>query len=129
MKEREMKASDNILNLLVDPQSGNIRHATLAHTDCCGYRVEQLKGMNIGQLFLQPLDGIIEKISHSEYLKVISLPLCAASGETVNAKVYASFMTIENQPMLFLCVYELEQQHLDCRPLPAHEGLAPLYAC
>lgn len=119
-----MDTSDNILNLLVDPQSGSIRHATLALSHCCGYQAAQLKGMNVAQLFLQPLSSIIEKISHSEYLKVISMPVHTASGETVNAKVYASFMTIENQPMLFLCVYELEQHDLDRRQIPVHNGLA-----
>ncbi len=123
-----METSDNILNLLVDPQSGNIRHVTLALSHCCGYQAAQIKGMNVAQLFLQPLNTIIEKISHSEYLKVISLPIRTASGVTVNGKVYASFMTIENQPMLFLCVYELEQYNLDCRPIPTHDGLTA-FAC
>jgi hypothetical protein len=120
--------SDNILNLLVDPDSGDIRHATLALSRCCGYEASQLKKMNVTQLFLQTLDTIIGKISHSEYLKVISLPVRTASGDTVNAKVYASFMTIENQPMLFLCVYELEQHNLDCHPIPTQGDLAA-YAC
>ncbi len=102
-----MNDSDNILNLLVDPDSGDVRHASSSRPVCCGYPVELLKKMNVEQLFLQTLDSIIEKISHSEYLKVISLPLMTASGETVVAKVYASFMTIEQQPMLFLCVFEL----------------------
>jgi len=106
-----MNSTDNILNLLVDPESGEIRHATSATSDCCGYKTEQLKKMNISQLFLQPLNTIIEKISHSEYLKVISLRMSGVAGEIAHAKVYASFMTIENQPMLFLCVFELTPTH------------------
>jgi len=122
-----MNNTDNILNLLVDPESGEIKHATSATSDCCGYQTEQLKKMNISQLFLQPLSSIIEKISHSEYLKVISLRVSGELGEIANAKVYASFMTIENQPMLFLCVFELTPIHsnhfsvcLDAQPAYAY---------
>lgn len=119
-----MNDSDNILNLLVDPDSGDVRHASSSRPVCCGYPVELLKKMNVEQLFLQPLDGIIEKISHSEYLKVISLPLMAASGETITAKVYASFMTIEQQPMLFLCVFELTAAYCG-NLLPLQESRLP----
>ncbi len=122
-----MNSTDNILNLLVDPESGEIRHATSATSDCYGYQTEQLKKMNISQLFLQPLDTIIEKISHSEYLKVISLRLSDISGEIVNAKVYASFMTIENQPMLFLCVFEPTPSHGN--PLLSSNDTQSAYAC
>lgn len=122
-----MSDTDNILNLLVDPKSGDIRHATSARSLCCGYPTELLKKMNVAQLFLQPLDSIIEKISCSEYLKVISLPLNMASGEAVNARVYASFMTIEQQPMLFLCIFELTPDHGgELFPLPES---TPPFAC
>jgi len=121
-----MNSTDNILNLLVDPESGEIRHATSATSDCCGYKTELLKKMNISQLFLQPLNSIIEKISHSEYLKVISLRMSDVSGETVHAKVYASFMTIENQPMLFLCIFELTPTHGN--RLPGSNGTQAAYA-
>jgi hypothetical protein len=122
-----MDNTDNILNLLVDPVSGEIRHATSANSDCCGYQAEQIRKMNVSQLFLQPLEAIIEKISHSEYLKVISLRLCTALGEIANAKVYASFMTIENQPMLFLCVFELTSGYADRLPTSHSDQVA--YAC
>jgi len=122
-----MNDTDNILNLLIDPVSGDIRHATSSRSACCGYPTELLKKMNVAQLFLQPLDSIIEKISRSEYLKVISLPLNLASGETANARVYASFMTIEQQPMLFLCVFELAPPHDDS--LPPLQEIKPLYTC
>lgn len=122
-----MNDTDNILNLLIDPVSGDIRHATSSRSACCGYPTELLKKMNIAQLFLQPLDNIIEKISRSEYLKVISLPLNMASGETASARVYASFMTIEQQPMLFLCVFELSAPYDDS--LPLLQESKPPYAC
>jgi hypothetical protein len=125
-QEGNMDNTDNILNLLVDPVNGEIRHATSANSDFCGYQAEQIRKMNVAQLFLQPLEAIIEKISHSEYLKIISLRVCTASGETANAKVYASFMTIENQPMLFLCIFELAAAHTD--PLPTDRGSQLAYA-
>lgn len=125
-REGNMNDTDNILNLLIDPVSGDIRHATSSRSVCCGYPTELLKKMNIEQLFLQPLDSIVEKISRSEYLKVISLPLNMASGETASARVYASFMTIEQQPMLFLCVFELTPPQDDL--LPMQESKPP-YIC
>lgn len=101
-----MNHPDNVLNLLVDPDSGNIYHVSSLAKTYFGLTAEQLRGMNFSRIFRQSLEEIVAVVAQAGYLKEVTLymhePVTPAT-----AKAYASLMQIDNRAMLFLCVHGL----------------------
>ncbi len=102
-----MNNPDNVLNLLVEPDSGNIYHVSSLAKSYFGLTAEQLRGMNFSRIFRQPLREIVAVVAQAGYLKEVTLhmhePVTPAT-----ATAYASLMQIDNRAMLFLCVYGLQ---------------------
>lgn len=112
------------VNLLVDPESGDILYVSSGATDLYGYPMEQLKTMKISDISLLSAREISEKIGHSEYLQIIPLEIRLASGEIFGARAYASFMATSRSKSLFLCIFNQEPEAM--RPSPAPDpGFPP----
>ncbi|MBS4096154.1 MAG: hypothetical protein KGZ83_04860 [Sulfuricella sp.] len=99
-----MSNLDNVFNLLVDPESGNIYHVSSLAQTCFGFSPEQLRGMNFSGIFHQPLKEIISDVHHAGYLKEVTLQMHESISPSAT-KAYASLMKIDNRAMLFVCVY------------------------
>jgi hypothetical protein len=102
-----MPQVDDVINLLIDPQTGGILHVSCSTEDFYGYAVPQLKSMNASEIFTVPVEEIVGKVRSSEYLKVISLGVRLATGLTCDAKAYASFVASGKSETLFLSIFEI----------------------
>lgn len=105
------------VNLLVDPESGEILHVSSGTTDIYGYPMEQVKTMKISDISQLSAREIGEKIGHSEYLQIIPLEIRLASGEILDARAYASLITANRSESLFLCIFNQEPE-APCPPFP-----------
>lgn len=103
-----MNKLDNVLNLLVDPESGNIYHVSSLAKTYFGVPSEQLRGMNLSRIFHQPIGDILASVDDGGYLKEVSLQM-NESYPFSTAKAYASMMQIDKRSMLFLCIYGLQE--------------------
>lgn len=102
-----MNIPESVLNLLVDPQSGNIFHVSTVARNDFGITPEKLRGTPLSQLFGPDFQEIVATVAQPGRLREITLHPRSTFSFPGPSRAYASLMTIDNRTMLFLCV---------CRP-------------
>lgn len=107
-----MNTPDNALNLLVDPDSGNIHHVSSLAKSHFGLPAEKLRGMAFSRLFRQTVTDIVATIGRADCLKEVTLQMREPFPGASDAKAFAGLMTIDNRVMLFLCVFRMPETPL-----------------
>jgi hypothetical protein len=104
-----MNNPDNVLNLLIDPDSGNIYHVSSLAQNHFGLPAEKLRGMAFSRVFRQTVADIVGVIDKADCLREVTLQMRDESPNVFDAKAFASLMTIDNRVMLFLCVFRMPE--------------------
>ncbi len=94
---RQMFESHASPMLLIDPESGNIVDANLAAEKFYGYRIEQMKSMNLGQFDVPNEDP--ESKSHR-----------IASGVVRNVEVHSSLVDVEGRSLQFSIIHDITER-------------------
>lgn len=98
--------------LMIAPDSGAIVNANTAASRFYGYRIEQLRGMNIVQVNMQPHDEIAieRKQAQQGERNYFVCPHRLASGEVRMVEVYSSPVEVEGKPVLFSIVHDITER-------------------
>jgi len=98
--------------LLLDVESGRIVDANYAAEDYYGYTREQMDGMSIGQINVQPEAEITAQRMRTLHEKQLRLDFQhrLASGEVRDVEVYSSLIDQGGKPIVFSIVHDVSER-------------------
>ena len=102
---RQMFESHASPMMLIDPEGGSIVNANLAAEKFYGYRIEQMKAMNIAQLEVPGADPDDSSERQSD-----SLSHRLANGEVRNVEVHSSSVDVEGRALQFAIVHDITER-------------------
>ncbi len=138
---RDLKESESLFRLmfeyhsavmlLIEPQSGLIVEANTAATQFYGFPIEQLRGMNVNRLNMQP-ESVIQdqrqQVLRGEINKLI-FDHRLANGEVRTVEGLISPIHLKNVPLLFVIINDItERKHSEeqMRSFAFHDMLTNL---
>lgn len=98
--------------LLIDPQTGEIRHANKAASDYYGYSVEQLKSMKISDINILSENEVINEMQAAvaEQREHFIFRHRLARGEIRTVEVYSCPHAADDKKILFSTVYDITEK-------------------
>ncbi|HZS49119.1 MAG TPA: PAS domain S-box protein, partial [Blastocatellia bacterium] len=109
---RQMFEQNRAVQLLIDPDTGEIVDANSAAADFYGYTLEQLKQLKISDINPLPHEAIAEEIVRAvtEHRKYFLLTHRLSSGETREVEVYSGPVTLKGRILLYSIVLDITER-------------------
>lgn len=109
---RKLFQNNAVINILLDPDTGNIVDANQAAANFYGWSVEELKKMNLRQINPIP-DGEIKKnLQKSLFSKQNRFTFChyRSDGSFRDVEVYKSKIEIDGQELLYAIIFDITER-------------------